>query len=94
MKGLSVNALQVIEDLIDGRFNSISLKFLGIVPKLTREKKIIFSTNKSSLTSLFLQALGSRDPNKNEEDSLKVILRMANGYIDALKSKTKNKVFQ
>lgn len=91
MRGLSIKAAKAIEDFIGNRFNLISLPFLGLIPKLTREKKIIFTTNRNSLTSLFLQALNSRNPNKNEEDTLKVILRIANGYINALESKTKSK---
>ena len=65
-----------------------------MVPKLTKEKRIVFSTAKNSLTSLFLQALGSRDPNKPEEDTLKVILRIASGYTDALRDRTTARVIQ
>jgi hypothetical protein len=65
---------------------------LGLIPKLSREKKVIFTTSRNSLTSLFLQALGSQDPNKSEEDTLKVLLRIANGYADALKERTKSRI--
>ena len=92
MKGLSIKVAKAIEELIENRFNTVSLPFLGLIPKLSREKKIVFSTNRNSLTSLFLQALNSRVPNKNEEDSLKIILRVANGYVDALRSRTKSTI--
>lgn len=92
MKGLSLKAVNALEKLIDNKFDSIGLNFLGLIPKISREKKIIFSTNRDSITSLFLQALGSRSPNKNEEDTLKVLLRIANGYIEGLRGRTKARV--
>ena len=92
MAGITNEAADAIAKMIGGRFNSISLDFLGIVPKLTKEKRIVFSTAKNSLTSLFLQSLGSRDPNKSEEDTLKVILRIASGYTDALRDRTTSRV--
>jgi len=92
MKGLSAKAAQALEKLVENKFNLISLSFLGIVPKVTREKKILFTTSRNNITSLFLQALSSRNPNKSEEDSLKVMLRVASGYIDALRDRTKSKI--
>lgn len=94
MKGLSNDAVEAIERMISDRFDTIGMNFLGMIPKVTKTKRIVFSTAKDSLTSLFLQALGSRDPNKEEEDTLKVILRIANGYVDALKSRTQARVVQ
>lgn len=78
--------------MVSERFDKISLDFLGLVPKINKNKKIIFSTQKNSLISLFLQALGTRDPNKEEEDTLKVLLRIANGYVDALKERTQARI--
>lgn len=88
MKGLNLKAVKALESLINSKFDKISLDFLGLIPKVSREKKIIFTTNRNSLTSLFLQALGTRDLNKTEESSLKVLLRIANGYVEALKERT------
>ncbi|HLD91659.1 MAG TPA: hypothetical protein VI911_11730 [Patescibacteria group bacterium] len=92
MKGLTLKSIEALEKLVDERFDPITLEFLGLIPKISREKKIIFSTSKNSLTSLFLQSLGTKDPNKSEEDTLKSLLRIANGYIESLKQKTKAKV--
>ena len=94
MAGLTNEAADAIVKMIEGRFNSISLNFLGLVPKLTKEKRIVFSTARNSLTSLFLQSLGTRDPSKPEEDTLKVILRIASGYTDALRDRTTSRVLQ
>ena len=94
MKGLSNKAVEAIERMVSDKFDTIGMDFLGIVPKVSRTKRIIFSTARNSLTSLFLKALGSRTPNKNEEDSLKVILRIANGYVEALKNRTQSRIIQ
>lgn len=94
MRGLSIKAVEAIERMVSGRFDNIGMQFLGIIPTVSKTKKIIFSTSKNSLTSLFLQALGSRTPNKDEEDTLKVILRIANGYVEALKERTQSKIIQ
>lgn len=94
MKGLSSEAAEVIEKMIGEKFDVIGMQFLGLIPKVSKTKRIVFSTAKNSLTSLFLQALGTRDPNKEEEDTLKVILRIANGYVEALKERTQARAIQ
>lgn len=94
MKGLSAEAVEAIEKMVGDKFDSIGMQFLGLIPKVTKTKRIIFSTAKNSLTSLFLQSLGTRNPNKEEEDTLKVILRIANGYINALKERTQARTVQ
>lgn len=91
MKGLSDKAASAISKMIDGNFNSISLDFLGIVPKIKHNTNITFSTKKNSLTELFLHSLGTSKANKDEENTLKVILRIANDYVGALKDRTKAK---
>lgn len=92
MKGLNEKAVQAIEAMIEGRFNVISLDFLGLIPKMNKQKRIVFSTSKNSITSLFLDALGSKKPNNAEEDTLKVLLRIASNYTDALRDRTKARV--
>lgn len=94
MRGLSIRAVEAIEKMVGEKFDNIGMQFLGIIPKVTKEKRIVFSTAKNSLTSLFLQALGTRDPNKEEEETLKVILRIANGYVEALKERTQSRIVQ
>jgi len=92
MKGLSGKAAKAIEQLINGRFNAISLNFLGLIPQLSKKKVMTFSTTRNSLTSLFLHSLGTSKPNKDEEDTLKVLLRIANNYTDALRDRTTARV--
>jgi len=92
MKGLGIKATEAIEKMVSERFDKISLSFLGLVPKISKTKKIVFSTAKNSLTSLFLKALGTKKPNTDEEDTLKVLLRIASGYVDALKERTQSRI--
>lgn len=92
MRGLSSKAIDAIERLIDSKFDSISLKLLGLMPKQAKDKSIVFSASKNNLMSLFFQALGNRTPNQVEETTLKTIMRVANGYLDSLKDRTKAKV--
>lgn len=94
MRGLSIKAVEAIEKLVGEKFDKIGMHFLGMIPTVTKTKRIIFSTSKNSLTSLFLQSLGTRTPNKDEEETLKVILRIANGYVDALKERTQARIVQ
>lgn len=94
MRGLSIRAVEAIERMIGDRFDKIGMQFLGLVPKIAKTKNIVFSSAKNSLTSLFLQALGTRDPNNDEEETLKVILRIADGYVGALKKRTQARVIQ
>ncbi len=92
MKGLSVKATEAIEKLIHNKFDTLSLQFLGLIPKATKEKRIVFSTSRQNIISLFLQALGDRDPNNLEEQTLKKIMQIAAGYIDGLKERTASKI--
>lgn len=93
MKGLSLKAFDAIEAMIKNRFDAISMKFLGLIPKKIKEKVITFSTtNEPNMISLFLQALGSKEPNVIEEQTLKTMLRVSNGYLDALRDRTAAKI--
>jgi hypothetical protein len=93
MKGLSLKAFDAIEGMIKNRFDSISMKFLGLVPKAAKEKMITFSTtNEPNMISLFLRALGTKQPNAIEEQTLKTMLRVSNGYLDALRDRTAAKI--
>lgn len=92
MEGLTDKAAKAIEKLIKAKFNAISLKILGFIPQIGKEKNVVFTTSRSNLISLFLQALGSRDPNKLEEETLKVLLRIASGYIDGLRDRTSSRI--
>lgn len=94
MDFLSLETTEAIGDTIENIFDKVGLDFLGLIPTISRTKKIIFDTSRSNLVSIFLQALGTRDPNKSEEESLKYLLSVSNGYIEALKEKTKTKTIQ
>lgn len=94
MKGLTVKAVEAIEQMVGTKFDEIGMEFIGLVPKISRTKRIVFSTARNSLTSLFLQALGSRNPSKSEEEMLKVLLRIANNYVEGLKERTQARVVQ
>lgn len=80
-----------VQDFVSNKFDKIALRFLGIIPRLGRNKTEL-RTARSSLASLFLQALGTREPNKNEEDALKMCLRIASDYIESLKQKTQAEI--
>lgn len=88
MKGLSFKAFEAIERMIKNRFDSISMKFLGLIPQKPKSKQIVFSTSKDNMISLFLQALGSNKPNAVEEQTLKTMMRVASGYLDALRDRS------
>lgn len=92
MKGLSENAANSVAKLIRNKFDAISLRILGFIPKVSKEKRITFSTTRDNIVSLFLQALGSRNPNRLEEQTLKVLLGISSSYIDALRDRTTARV--
>lgn len=92
MKGLSLKAFEAIERLIKNRFDSITMRFLGLIPKAPKDKQIIFTTSKDNMISLFLQALGSKEPNAVEEQTLKTMMRVASGYLDALRDRSASKI--
>jgi hypothetical protein len=94
MKGLTEKGVRSIENLVKQQFNSFSLKFLGLIPEQSKQKSIIFKTSQNSILSLFLKALKTKNPNELEERSLKVLLRIASGYLDALKERTSARVVQ
>ena len=94
MLGLNKKILDFIENVIGSQFDEFLVDFLGIIPKFDNKKKIILTSKKDSLTSLFINALGQKEPNKNEEEVLKTQLRVAAGYVDALKVRTQTRAMQ
>ena len=87
----SIKIVDRIQDFVSAKFDKIALRFLGIIPRLSRNKTEL-KTARSSLSSLFLQSLGTREPNQNEEDALKMCLRIASDYMEALKQKTQAEI--
>lgn len=92
MKGLNDKGIKSLENMIKLKFDNLSMRFIGIIPQKATEKSIIFKTSKESLISLFLKALGTKDPNKLEERTLKTMLNIANGYMNALRDRTTSRV--
>lgn len=88
MQGLSPKALKSLERTLKSKFDDISLGFLGLIPRRIHEKHIVFQTSKDNLISIFLKSLGSRDPNKLEEATLKTMLSVANNYLNGLRDRT------
>ena len=94
MKGLPPKTSKSISKIVEGKFDKLALSFLGIIPKIEENKSILLSTKRNSLVYLFFKALNSKKPTKQEKDLLKVILSIANGYIDGLKERTKSRILQ
>jgi hypothetical protein len=87
----NIKLVDRIQDFVSAKFDKIALRFLGIIPRLSRNKTEL-RTTRSSLASLFLQALGTREPNQTEEDALKMCLRIASDYMESLKQKTQAEI--
>lgn len=92
MKGLSLKSFEAIERIIKNRFDTVSMKFLGLIPGKSKTKQIIFSSSKDNIISLFLEALGSKEPNALEEQTLKTMMRISSGYLDALRDRSTSKI--
>ena len=88
MEGLSPKALKSLENTLKSKFDGISLRFLGLLPRKINEKHIIFQTSKDNLISIFLQSLGTKNPNELEENTLKTMLSIANNYLNGLRDRT------
>lgn len=91
---MSAKILEAISQTVEEHFNSIALEFLGFIPKIGQQKRITFTSAPNSLISLFFDVLGDKKLNKPEEDTLKSLLIIANGYVEALKEKTKTNTLQ
>lgn len=91
MLGLSNKLLELISKTIGTQFDDFLVNFLGILPPKENKKQ---TPTPPSLTSLFLEALNEKQPNKEEEQVLKTQLRVAAGYVDALKVRTQTRAIQ
>lgn len=89
MNGLSLVIINAISRLIGKQFDQTTMGLLGIIPQYNpRYKRIILTSNQNSLTTLYAKALGSKTINQSEEEVLKTSLRIAHGYMEALKERT------
>lgn len=94
MLGINQKILDFIETIIGTQFDSFLIDFLGIIPEIDKNKRFVLHSKKDSLTSLFIRSLGNKIPNKAEEQVLKTQLRVAAGYVEALKIRTQTRVMQ
>lgn len=94
MFGVNQKILDFIEQIIGTQFDSFLVDFLGIIPKIDKNKRFRLHSKKDSLTSLFIRSLGNKIPNKAEEQVLKTQLRVAAGYVEALKIRTQTRTSQ
>jgi len=91
MRGISGSGKDSIGKIIEDMFDNIAYKLLGNIPRLRGKKLIIFSTeNNLGLAHLFVQAMQNKQLNEIEKDVLTSQLKTADGYIEALKNKTRS----
>lgn len=93
MIGITSSGKEIIANAVENMFDRIALDFLGNIPRLKNKKMIVFSTEPNmGLSHLFVQAMQNKALNPIEQDVLKGLLVSADGYIEALKSRTKANV--
>ncbi len=91
MIGISSSGKENIARTVDEMFDRIAYSFLGNIPRLKNKKLLILSTESNlGLSHLFVQAMQNKVPNAIEQDALKGLLNVADGYIESLKNKTKS----
>ncbi len=93
MLGLSAKAKEALGEVINNLFDSIALNLLGNIPKLKNKKFLAISGQPNlGLANLFVQAMGNKTPNAQEEQLLAGILNSAYGYVESLKNKTTSNI--
>ena len=93
MFGISGSGKENIANVIEQMFDRIALSFIGNIPRLQKKKIIAFSTQPNmGLAHLFVQAMQNKSLNPIEQDVLKGLLNSADGYVEALKNRTKSNV--
>lgn len=69
------------------------IKLLGRMPKSRSDASIPYSIEpEETLTHLFVQTMGNQYPTPQEQEAMKDIARETEGYMDALRIKTKTKI--
>jgi hypothetical protein len=93
MLGLSAKAKEALSEVIENLFDAIALNLLGNIPKLKNKKFLAISGQPNlGLANLFVQAMGNKTPNAQEEQLLTGILNSAYGYVESLKNKTTSNI--
>ena len=90
MIGISSNGKSSINKIVEDIFDRIALQFIGDLPRLKEVKRLIISTQPNlGLPHLFVQAMANKPLNEIEKDVLKSLLESSDGYIQALKNRTR-----
>lgn len=93
MIGVSSSGKENIAKVVDELFDRIALSYLGNIPRFKNKKLMVFSTSPNlGLSHLFVQAMQNKVPNALEQEVLKGLLVSADGYIEALKNKTRSNI--
>lgn len=93
MIGISGPTKETIGNIVNDMFDSIALQLIGDIPRLRNKKLAIISMeNHFGLANLFVQAMQNKAPNAVEADFLRGLLTSTDGYIEALKNKTRTTI--
>lgn len=94
MYGISSSGKEAIEIAVSKMFDSLAYTLLGNIPKIRNKSPFFGSSPKMSLSHIFIQAMGGKEPNHFERDILRSILNSSHGYIEGLKNKTSSSVVE
>lgn len=93
MIGVSGASKEQIGKIVDNMFDNLALQLIGDIPRLKNKKLAIISMEPHfGLANLFVKAMQDKAPNQIERDFLKGLLISTDGYIEALKSKTRSNI--
>lgn len=93
MIGISGASKDQIGKIVDDMFDSLAIQLIGDIPRLKNKKLAIVSMDRHfGLAHLFVKAMQDKAPTEIERDLLKGLLKSADGYIEALKNKTRSNI--
>ncbi len=93
MIGVSGPTKEAIGKIVDDMFDNIAIQLIGSIPRLRNKKLAIISMeNHFGLANLFVQAMQNKVPNAVEQDLLRGLIASTDGYIEALKNKTRSNI--
>lgn len=93
MIGISGTGKENIGKIVDDLFDNIALQLIGEIPRLKNKKLAIISMDQHfGLAHLFVKAMQDKAPNAIEQDLLRGLLKSTDGYIEALKNKTRSNI--
>lgn len=94
MDGVQKYIKQNVEKIVNELFDKMAFSLLGQIPHLKNKKMLVISSKPHmGLGHLFLKTLGKQQLNEIESEMLKHLLETAYHYIDALKTKTKERLY-